>query len=149
MRNLARTEREGGLTAGRPTDVFGFDPFRNFFSNLSQFHGLEISRTDQGYQVEVPVPGYKPDQIEVTLDNGVLQVLGKNERRSFTRSLALPEEIDSENIEANVEHGIADHKHEPLSESATQENYGARSGKWREHEANGAKRQQPKLTSPR
>ncbi len=106
MRNLARTEREGGLTASRPTDVFGFDPFRNFFSNLSQFHGLEISRTDQGYQVEIPVPGYKPDQIDVTLDNGVLQVLGKNERRSFTRSLALPEEIDSENIEANVEHGL-------------------------------------------
>ncbi len=106
MRNLTRTEREGGLAANRPTDVFGFDPFRNFFSNLSQFQGLEISRTDQGYQVEIPVPGYKPDQIDVTLDNGVLQVAGKSERRTFTRSLMLPEEIDSENIEANVEHGL-------------------------------------------
>ncbi|MDQ6932730.1 MAG: Hsp20/alpha crystallin family protein [Candidatus Eremiobacteraeota bacterium] len=94
------------MAANRPTDIFGFDPFRNFFSNLSQFHGLEISRTDQGYEVEIPVPGYKPDQIEVTLDNGVLQVAGKNDRRTFTRSLALPEEIDSENIEANVEHGL-------------------------------------------
>ncbi len=106
MRNLARTEREGSMAANRPSDVFGFDPFRNFFSNLSQFQGLEINRTDQGYQVEIPVPGYKPDQIDVTLDNGVLQVAGKNDRRTFTRSLMLPEEIDSENIEANVEHGL-------------------------------------------
>ncbi len=105
MRNLARGDRDSGL-ANRPSDMFGWDPFRNFFSNLSQFQGLDINRTDQGYEIEVPVAGYNPDQVEVTLDNDVLQITGKNERRSFTRSLVLPEEIDSENIEATVEHGL-------------------------------------------
>lgn len=85
-------------------DVFGFDPFRNVFGAANL--GLEISKTDNGYSVELPVPGFGPDQIEATLEDRVLTVTGKSDKRQFTRSLVIPEEIDAESIEAKVEHGL-------------------------------------------
>lgn len=97
-----------GQSAMRPLgDLWNFDPFRNFFSNApAAGAGLEISRTDSGYAVELPVAGYKPDEIDITVENGMLSVAGKSEKRSFTRSFLLPDEIDAEHIEAKVEHGM-------------------------------------------
>jgi HSP20 family protein len=54
----------------------------------------------------VPVPGFKSEQIEVTLEDGVLTVKGKNEKRNFARTFTIPDEVDEERIEANVEHGM-------------------------------------------
>ena len=67
---------------------------------------MEINRTDAGYTVEIPVAGFKPDQIDVTLENGLLSVVGKTDKRSFTRTLLLPDEIDPDNVVARVEHGL-------------------------------------------
>jgi HSP20 family molecular chaperone IbpA len=88
------------------SDMLGFDPFRSFYPTVAQYHGLEIAKTETGYTVEIPVAGYKPDQIDVTLDQNVLTVAGKGEKRQFTRSLLLPEEIDPETIQANVQDGM-------------------------------------------
>jgi HSP20 family molecular chaperone IbpA len=91
------------------TDMLGFDPFRNFFpalANAPNALGLEISRTENGYTVEIPVPGFRPEQIEVTVQDDTLMVSGKSDRRSFTRTLVLPDEIDPEGIAANVDHGL-------------------------------------------
>ena len=96
-----------GQTGMRPLgDLWNWDPFRNFFSNAPAVAGLEISRTDNGYAVELPVAGYKPDEIDITVENGMLSVAGKSDKRSFTRSFLLPDEIDADNIEAKVEHGM-------------------------------------------
>ena len=86
--------------------VLGWDPFRNFYPGVAQLHGLEITRNQNGYTVEVPVAGFKPDQVDVTLDQNVLTISGKGEKRQFTRSLILPEEIDAETIAAKVEDGM-------------------------------------------
>ena len=104
MALMHRPNSEGTPTLWR--DVLGWDPFPNFYSGASQFHGLEIARTENGYTVELPVAGFKPDQIDVTLDHNVLTVSGKGDKRQFTRSLLLPEEIDAETIQANVEDGL-------------------------------------------
>jgi hypothetical protein len=77
-------------------DLLGWDPFRNFYPGAAQYHGLEINKNENGYT----------DQIEVTLDQNVLTVAGKGEKRQFTRSLLLPEEIDPETIKANVQDGM-------------------------------------------
>jgi len=92
-------------------DVLGFDPFRNFFTGFgtgfAHSTGLEVTRNEAGgYVVEIPVAGFKPNEIEVTLEEGILTVRGKSERRQFTRSLLLPEDIDGDNIGAKVEHGL-------------------------------------------
>jgi len=120
---LAHPARNNGASAqtnattvrpGPFAEMFGVDPrdlFRNFYSPLSlgataAQGGLDISRTENGYVVEIPVPGYKPQQIEITYKDNVLSVSGKSERRNFTRSLVLPDEIDPDHVAAHVEDGL-------------------------------------------
>jgi len=65
-----------------------------------------VSRTEGGYEVEIPVPGFAPDAIEITLKDDVLTVSGKSEKRNFSRSLVIPEDVDPNAINAHVEHGL-------------------------------------------
>jgi HSP20 family protein len=95
-----------GNLAGRSLfgDVLGFDPFRAMTAGPG--YGFDTSRTENGLRVELPVPGFRPEQIDVTIEDRVLTIVGKSERRNFTRSIVIPEEIDAENIGATVEHGL-------------------------------------------
>jgi HSP20 family molecular chaperone IbpA len=83
---------------------------RNFYTPPSDTTlgrgALDISRTENGYVVELVVAGFKPEEIEITHKENVLSVSAKNERRTFTRSLMLPDEIDADTIEARAEHGL-------------------------------------------
>jgi len=85
-------------------DLLGFDPFRSV--QTASGYGFEISRAENGYRIELPVPGFRPEQIDVTIEDRVLTIVGKSERRNFTRTVVIPEEIDAENIGANVEYGL-------------------------------------------
>ena len=87
-------------------NLFSWDPFRDVVPNWSQVSGLEIVRNETGYVVEVPVAGFKPEEVSVTLEDGVLTIVGSAEKRKFTRSLLLPDEIDIDRVEALVEHGL-------------------------------------------
>ncbi len=72
------------------------------------------------YLFEMEVPGVAPEDIDVTVNHGVLSVSAdkktpaeqheyKHQERGFgkiERSVALPEEIDPDSIEAKVEHGV-------------------------------------------
>jgi HSP20 family protein len=99
--------RPNGANRGLVSDLFGFDPLRAVFGGTPQYGQQgEIARTEDGWTVELPVPGFKPDQIDVTVEDRVLTVTGKTERRSFQRSILLPEEVDAEAIDAKVEHGM-------------------------------------------
>jgi HSP20 family protein len=96
---------EGRITPWTPfRDLLGFDPFQNLRSN----YGFEynVTRTEDGYEVEVPVPGYKPEQVEVSLKDGVLSVNGRSERRTFSSSFTVPEDVDVDNIEGRVNDGM-------------------------------------------
>ena len=83
---------------------FGFDPFQHLRASYN--FEYDVTRTQDGYEVEVPVPGYTSDQIEVSLKEGVVGVSGKNERRNFTRSLMIPDDVDLESIDAKVQNGM-------------------------------------------
>ena len=98
-------QRPNGGSRGLTSDVFGFDPFRGFFGNAPAY-SPEVQRTENGWTVEIPVPGYKPDQIDVTVEERILTVTGKSERRNFQRAIMLPEDVDAEGIAAKVEHGL-------------------------------------------
>ncbi len=99
--------RPNGNGRGLVSDLFGYDPVRAFLGNVPSYGQTgEIQKTQDGWNVELPVPGFKPDQIDVTVEDRVLTVTGKNERRSFQRSILLPEEVDAESIDAKVEHGM-------------------------------------------
>jgi len=84
--------------------LFGFDPFQNVMANWD--YGFEVSRTENGYEVEVPIPGFNSSNVEVTFKDAILSINGKNERRSFTRSLTVPEDVNPERIAASVTDGM-------------------------------------------
>ncbi len=103
MAELMRTN--AGLARPALNEWLGWDPFRTFFGNYGGAAGMEINRTDAGYTVEIPVAGFKPDQIDVTLENGLLSVVGKTDKRSFTRTLLLPDR-SIRTTSLRVEHGL-------------------------------------------
>jgi len=104
MSNLSTAARSGFGRNG--FDLAGFDPFRGLFGGLGYLGGIEIARTESGYDVEIPVAGFTPEQIEITAEDGVLTVSAKSEKRSFRRSFVLPEEIDTDSIDAKIENGL-------------------------------------------
>lgn len=87
-------------------DFLGIDPFRGLFGTTGYTYGPDVQRTESGWTIELPVPGFKPDQIDVTVEDRVLTVSGKSERRTFQRAFLLPEEVDADAIGAKVEHGM-------------------------------------------
>jgi HSP20 family protein len=110
--NLARPTASGTAqkTVRRDplAEWFGLEPLDliNQFAPLSRNVGVEVSRSERGYVVEIPVPGFAPNQIEITYKDSVLTISGKSDRRTFTRSLVVPEEVDPDLVKASVEHGL-------------------------------------------
>lgn len=89
------------------SNMLDWEPFRSVFpGNWQQMFGIDVNRRDGMYEIEMPVPGFKPEEIEISYQDGIITVSGKNDRRTFTRSLTVPEDIDEDSISANVEHGV-------------------------------------------
>lgn len=105
---LVRTPSRGQASRLAPwtpfRDWLGFDPFQSIRSNWSL--GYDVTRTENGYEVELPVPGFKPDQVEVTFQDDVVAVNGKSDRRTFSHSFSVPDDVDPEKIEARVNDGM-------------------------------------------
>ena len=85
------------------------------------------SKNGKGYEIEVMLPGYTRDEINIIIDDDTLEITAeKKEEESkeyitrqiptgFTsRKFQLPKNVDRENINANLENGILKIK---LSES--------------------------------
>ena len=84
---------------------------------------VNIHEDERSLNFEFELPGFRPEQVEVTADQGVLTVRGErqDERKegdqgryhlvertsgSFMRSFQLPQGLDEEQIEAAFEHGL-------------------------------------------
>ncbi|HVC04047.1 MAG TPA: Hsp20/alpha crystallin family protein [Candidatus Acidoferrales bacterium] len=83
---------------------------------------VDIRQTDAAFTVEASVPGFTPDDVEVTFDDGVLTITGRRsstetakdatyvrrERRSTSvfRQVGLPAEVRAEDITATFENGV-------------------------------------------
>jgi HSP20 family protein len=85
-------------------DLLGFDPFQSLRSNWG--FAYDVTRTENGYEVEVPVPGFRPEDVEVTYQDDVIVINAKGERRAFSRSFLVPEDVDPDKIEARVTNGM-------------------------------------------
>lgn len=84
---------------------------------------LNVSETDQTFEISVALPGMSRDDVEIHYENDVLTISGErkwkheekeNGRRyhrvesgygSFSRSLPLPNFVDSDQISAEFENG--------------------------------------------
>ncbi|MYD97586.1 MAG: Hsp20/alpha crystallin family protein [Gammaproteobacteria bacterium] len=82
---------------------------------------VDIHETDEGYRVDLELPAVKPEDVSVTLHDGVLRVSGerrvanddsgrvhRSERYfgKFERSFRLPEDVDAEAIKATAKDGV-------------------------------------------
>jgi HSP20 family protein len=83
---------------------------------------LDISERKDAYLVTVELPGVEPDELQITMENGLLTVQGERqfaedaaeqqfhrvERRygAFRRSITLPAHVVTDAVEATVEDGV-------------------------------------------
>jgi len=82
----------------------------------------DIVETANRYEIHLDLPGFDRDDIEVTVNEGVLTVEGRRtvaadedgrtfhlrERAAgrFSRSFSLPTSVNPENVEARIDHGV-------------------------------------------
>ncbi|MFB6192293.1 MAG: Hsp20/alpha crystallin family protein [Haloarculaceae archaeon] len=84
----------------------------------------ELYEQDDEFVLSVELPGFDPDEIEVTWDDGVLNVAGehedetRNRRRTYHRRFRFPKTVDDEGITAEYTNGILE-VHLPVETGAT------------------------------
>lgn len=85
---------------------------------------LDVSETQDGYLIEAVLPGLKPEDLDITIQDNVLTIRGETrkeqqqgdkqtnyhlvERRygRFSRSVSLPTPVQADHVNASLEHGI-------------------------------------------
>ncbi|MBV1889625.1 MAG: Hsp20/alpha crystallin family protein [Gammaproteobacteria bacterium] len=83
---------------------------------------VDIKETDTAYEIHADLPGVKPDDIEITLENGELSIQGSRQSSSeetqddyqrierfsgsFLRRFTLPDLADGENVSARTNEGV-------------------------------------------
>ena len=89
---------------------------------------IDLKETAEGYEVTAELPGWKPEDVEITFEDGVLSLKGevkdevesKDEadqsqakwhskeirKASFVRSFSLPAEVEADKANAEFENGV-------------------------------------------
>ncbi len=83
---------------------------------------VDIVETKSGYRLTADLPGFRPEDVEITVENGSLILSGERKWESdeskegfrhmertygqFRRTFTLPKGVDADKIEASVEHGV-------------------------------------------
>lgn len=83
---------------------------------------LDVAETGDAYRVVVELPGFGPDQVDVTVSDGTLTIKGERkfyddvaeesfhrvERRfgAFQRSISLPSQVQADRIAATFDNGV-------------------------------------------
>ena len=83
---------------------------------------VDISEDDKAYHIHADLPGVNPDDIEVSMDKGMLTIKGSRQSEhtesgadykrverihgSFFRRFSLPDNVDPDRIQARSNHGV-------------------------------------------
>ncbi len=83
---------------------------------------VDIKETKDGYVVKAPIPGFKPEDVEVTLSDGVLSIKATHKEEksqkegnyirrevmfgNYQRQIVLPPDVQGENIKAGFDNGL-------------------------------------------
>ena len=105
-------------------------PFENVEKKLYRHHAknvmkTDIKETDEGYELEIDLPGFAKDEVKVSLDNGYMTVsaakgLDKDEQEKKSgkyirreryagaceRSFYVGDEITEEDVKGEFKHGM-------------------------------------------
>ncbi len=104
------------------TQVFGSDVRWPESGTSLMTLPVDVRQSETEFIVEASIPGFKPEDVEITVDNGTLTIQGemheekeekkgeyvRRERRrgSFARTLQLPSEVREDDVKATFENGI-------------------------------------------
>jgi HSP20 family protein len=86
------------------------------------FLPLDVKEVENGYQIQAPVPGFKPEEVDITLSDGVLRIQAQRKQESseqqggylrkevawgnFQRSIQLPADVKGAGVSATFENGF-------------------------------------------
>jgi len=113
-------------------DLFGgWEPF----GALTYRAPVDVQRTETGYRVQAALPGFKPEDVEVTLEQGTLTISARRSEQkqteqgrylrrevysgSYRRQLVLPTGVGADDVKAAFENGMLtiDVTHAPASKA--------------------------------
>ena len=119
MRNPFSFHNEVGRIFG---DLFAFHESGTDTEETSWIPTVDISETENGYEIRAELPGVSEDDVNVSVTDNVLTVKGekrqeaetegKNYRRverrygSFQRRFTLPSEVETDDIKAEFNGGV-------------------------------------------
>ena len=103
------------------TDFFDDDWLKSRFTNGDWIPAVNVIDNESNYEVEMAAPGFKKEDFNVTVENGVLSVSAKTEKeeeeknknytrkefssKSFMKSFTLPENTEDD-VTAKYEDGV-------------------------------------------
>ena len=103
------------------TDFFDDDWLKSRFTNGDLIPAVNVIDNDSNYEIEMAAPGFKKEDFNVTVDNGVLSISAKSEKeeeetkknytrkefssKSFLKSFTLPKNAREE-VTAKYEDGV-------------------------------------------
>jgi len=83
---------------------------------------IEMRQRDNELVISADLPGLKPDDVNIEVDDGILTISGERRQQSedrqegvyrsersygaFSRSIALPDGVDEDQVRAQFEHGV-------------------------------------------
>jgi HSP20 family protein len=104
------------------SDFFNDDFFTGEFFNRTSLPAVNVKESDAQFDLELAAPGFKKEEFSISTDNGILSISAetKSEKEEsdekytrkefnfskFKRSFALPDNIDTEDVEAKYENGV-------------------------------------------
>jgi HSP20 family protein len=129
MSALNRWSPQNAVVAARDPFFRLFDTFFNQdlaggedLTTRSWLPPVDIQETDDAFRLTAELPGLTRDDINITLENNVLRLSGERKfekdvkkesyhriERSygqFTRSFALPQQVNGEKVQASFENGV-------------------------------------------
>ncbi|WP_371036966.1 MULTISPECIES: Hsp20/alpha crystallin family protein [unclassified Rhodosalinus] len=101
-----------------------YEPFRSFGTRIAEMlaPASDASGSDESYTITMELPGVSEDDIEVSVDDGVVTVKGEkrsereesgdtwffSERQygSFTRSFRLPSDAQQDKVDGHMKDGV-------------------------------------------
>ena len=100
-----------------------FRPIRHEFEGEHLVPAMDVRETDKELLVKAEMPGIKKEDIEVSLQNGILTIRGETEEKSeekegeeiirqerrygkYVRSMTIGSHIDESHVEANYKDGV-------------------------------------------
>lgn len=123
MKNqLRKFDRSGSLFPTFFNHYLNDDLFNNFFEG--DLPATNVTETDKAFNIELSIPGFKKEDIKIAIEKNVLSISAQTEidkqekdenekvlrrefrKSSFERRFTIPDNIDTENIEAGQKDGV-------------------------------------------